>query len=240
MPDLAAVPEASGVSQLPKSETAVDHKPAPPAKSQTSMLEKLMTISTAFSAVEDIKDNDIQDWGWGTVQSEVKDNSHNIYNQDSVNNTPPSPFQYDDDSTPTEDYGNEQDWEWEYEEVPADAEMSGEEGQDWEWEYEEVPADVEMSGAEGQDWGYQDTYTEDGSANGLSAADKNVDNSGYEDEYEYDYEESVLDNSLFHLTAEEFAENSEITLDHLPQLVLLGLEDENFRDPYIENSDNIG
>ena len=42
------------------------------------------------------------------------------------------------------------------------------------------------------------------------------------------------------LSPDEFAQTSEIVVDSLPQFVLLGLEDEKFRDPYIENSDNIG
>ena len=226
-------------AQVTKPETPVEEKSSVSTKPQTSMLEKLMTISTAFSTVEDIKDNDVEDWGWGTTQNEIESNTYGNYNQNLSNNTA-STFQYDDDSTPAEDYGNDQDWEWEYEEVPADAEMSGEEGQDWEWEYEEVPADAEMSGEEGQDWSYDDNYAEENADNDISGATQNIGNANSEDEYEYDYEESVLDNSLFNLTPEEFAESSEISFDHLPQLVLLGLEDENFRDPYIENSDNIG
>ena len=52
-----------------------------------------------------------------------------------------------------------QDWEWEYEEEPAE----GVEGQDWEWEYEEVPAnaaDTTQTDASGQDWEwvYEENY----------------------------------------------------------------------------------
>ena len=115
-----------------------------------------------------------------------------------------------------------EDWEWEYEEVPADAEASGEEGEDWEWEYEEVPADAETAGEENGDWEWEYENTP------AAAAET-------EDEV---YEEAAAEDSS--LSPDEFAQTSEIVVDSLPQFVLLGLEDEKFRDPYIENSDNIG
>ena len=155
-------------------------------------------------------------------------------------------FETDDDgysAATTADAGDGEDWEWEYEEVPADAEMSGEEGEDWEWEYEEVPADAEASGEEGEDWEWE---YEEVPADAETAGEENGD---WEWEYENTpaaaaetedevYEEAAAEDSS--LSPDEFAQTSEIVVDSLPQFVLLGLEDEKFRDPYIENSDNIG
>ncbi len=219
------------------------------SKSHTSMLEKLMTISNAFANTSDIKDNDIQDWNWKS--DSAADSYADTYS------TKSSSFNYDDDGAATTagNSDSDQDWEWEYEEVPDDAEMSGEEGQDWEWEYEEVPEGAEMSGEEGQDWEWEyeevpdESITPENTTNEQFYAADNLhdtkdiatpSNTAEPDEYEYNDGASVLDNSLFNLTPEQFAQHSEITLNQLPQLMLLGLEDENFRDPYIENNDNIG
>ena len=219
------------------------------SKSRTSMLEKLMTISNAFANTSNIKDNDIQDWNWKS--DSATDSYADTYS------TKSSSFNYDDDGAATTagNSDSDQDWEWEYEEVPDDAEMSGEEGQDWEWEYEEVPEGAEMSGEEGQDWEWEyeevpdESITPENTTNEQFYAADNLhdtkdiatpSNTAEPDEYEYNDGASVLDNSLFNLTPEQFAQHSEITLNQLPQLMLLGLEDENFRDPYIENNDNIG
>lgn len=90
------------------------------------------------------------------------------------------------------------------------------------WEYEEVPADAETAGEENGDWEWEYENTP------AAAAET-------EDEV---YEEAAAEDSS--LSPDEFAQTSEIVVDSLPQFVLLGLEDEKFRDPYIENSDNIG
>ena len=81
--------------------------------------------------------------------------------------------------------------------MPADA-AAGNEGEDWEWEYEEVPAD---------------------------AAEEPV------------YAPAPVED--FTMSPEEFVQSSEIVIADLPQFVLMGLEDEKFLDPYVENNDNI-
>ena len=85
-----------------------------------------------------------------------------------------------------------------------------------------MPADAETAGEENGDWEWEYENTP------AAAAET-------EDEV---YEEAAAEDSS--LSPDEFAQTSEIVVDSLPQFVLLGLEDEKFRDPYIENSDNIG
>ena len=239
-----AKPEESA----PKADKTATSKPEPAAAAEegkepqiSPMLRKLMTISTAFADVQDIKDSDPgDDWGWGFGGSDSEKTDNAAGGSDGYG------FETDDDgysAATTADAGDGEDWEWEYEEVPADAEMSGEEGEDWEWEYEEVPADAEASGEEGEDWEWE---YEEVPADAETAGEENGD---WEWEYENTpaaaaetedevYEEAAAEDSS--LSPDEFAQTSEIVVDSLPQFVLLGLEDEKFRDPYIENSDNIG
>ena len=240
--------KAKPAESAPKADKTATSKPEPAAAAEegkepqiSPMLRKLMTISTAFADVQDIKDSDPgDDWGWGFGGSDSEKTDNAAGGSDGYG------FETDDDgysAATTADAGDGEDWEWEYEEVPADAEMSGEEGEDWEWEYEEVPADAEASGEEGEDgeWEYEEVP-----ADAETAGEENGD---WEWEYENTpaaaaetedevYEEAAAEDSS--LSPDEFAQTSEIVVDSLPQFVLLGLEDEKFRDPYIENSDNIG
>ena len=240
--------KAKPAESAPKADKTATSKPEPVAAAEegkepqiSPMLRKLMTISTAFADVQDIKDSDPgDDWGWGFGGSDSEKTDNAAGGSDGYG------FETDDDgysAATTADAGDGEDWEWEYEEVPADAEMSGEEGEDWEWEYEEVPADAETSGEEGEDWEWE---YEEVPADAETAGEENGD---WEWEYENTpaaaaetedevYEEAAAEDSS--LSPDEFAQTSEIVVDSLPQFVLLGLEDEKFRDPYIENSDNIG
>lgn len=240
--------KAKPAESAPKADKTATSKPEPVAAAEegkepqiSPMLRKLMTISTAFADVQDIKDSDPgDDWGWGFGGSDSEKTDNAAGGSDGYG------FETDDDgysAATTADAGDGEDWEWEYEEVPADAEMSGEEGEDWEWEYEEVPADAEASGEEGEDWEWE---YEEVPADAETAGEENGD---WEWEYENTpaaaaetedevYEEAAAEDSS--LSPDEFAQTSEIVVDSLPQFVLLGLEDEKFRDPYIENSDNIG
>ncbi len=240
--------KAKPAESAPKADKTATSKPEPAAAAEegkepqiSPMLRKLMTISTAFADVQDIKDSDPgDDWGWGFGGSDSEKTDNAAGGSDGYG------FETDDDgysAATTADAGDGEDWEWEYEEVPADAEMSGEEGEDWEWEYEEVPADAETSGEEGEDWEWE---YEEVPADAETAGEENGD---WEWEYENTpaaaaetedevYEEAAAEDSS--LSPDEFAQTSEIVVDSLPQFVLLGLEDEKFRDPYIENSDNIG
>lgn len=240
--------KAKPAESAPKADKTATSKPEPAAAAEegkepqiSPMLRKLMTISTAFADVQDIKDSDPgDDWGWGFGGSDSEKTDNAVGGSDGYG------FETDDDgysAATTADAGDGEDWEWEYEEVPADAEMSGEEGEDWEWEYEEVPADAEASGEEGEDWEWE---YEEVPADAETAGEENGD---WEWEYENTpaaaaetedevYEEAAAEDSS--LSPDEFAQTSEIVVDSLPQFVLLGLEDEKFRDPYIENSDNIG
>lgn len=222
-----AKPKAKPAESAPQADKTATSKPESAAAAEegkepqiSPMLRKLMTISTAFADVQDIKDSDPgDDWGWGFGGSDSEKTDNTAGGSDGYG------FETDDDgysAATTADAGDGEDWEWEYEEVPADAEASGEEGEDWEWEYEEVPADAETAGEENGDWEWEYENTP------AAAAET-------EDEV---YEEAAAEDSS--LSPDEFAQTSEIVVDSLPQFVLLGLEDEKFRDPYIENSDNIG
>lgn len=238
--------KAKPAESAPKADKTATSKPEPAAAAEegkepqiSPMLRKLMTISTAFADAQDIKDSDPgDDWGWGFGGSDSEKTDNAVGGSDGYG------FETDDDGySAAATAGDGEDWEWEYEEVPADAEMSGEEGEDWEWEYEEVPADAEMSGEEGEDWEWE---YEEVPADAETAGEENGD---WEWEYENTpaaaaetedevYEEAAAEDSS--LSPDEFAQTSEIVVDSLPQFVLLGLEDEKFRDPYIENNDNIG
>ena len=239
--DIVSVQSAKS-SEVAAESTASQPKPA------QSMLERLMTISTAFSTADDIKEteDDDNDWGWGTA-SEDKYNSYEQPN-DTLNN---DGFSFDNDGASyyAEDAssaaGSDQDWEWEYEEVPADAEGYGEEGQDWEWEYEEVPADAEGYGEEGQDWEweYEDVPEDEQGTEQQNVAGYGDQDSGWDYVDADSSDASAYDDGLYaddgsFYTPDSFVQGSEIVLEDL-EFVLLGLEDENFRDPYIENSDNI-
>lgn len=240
--------KAKPAESAPKADKTATSKPEPAAAAEegkepqiSPMLRKLMTISTAFADVQDIKDSDPgDDWGWGFGGSDSEKTDNAVGGSDGYG------FETDDDgysAAATADAGDGEDWEWEYEEVPADAEMSGEEGEDWEWEYEEVPADAETSGEEGEDWEWEyEEVPADAETTGEENGDweweyENTPAAAAETEDEV-YEEAAAEDSS--LSPDEFAQTSEIVVDSLPQFVLLGLEDEKFRDPYIENSDNIG
>lgn len=105
-------------------------------------------------------------------------------------------------------------WNWEYQPEPeeealsAAEEFSGEEGQDWEWEYEEVPE----NGVEGQDW-------------------------------EWEYEEIPAESTPYPLetppapSVTEIVETSEIVLPDNFEILLIGMEDDKYQDPYLENMD---
>ena len=206
-----------------------------PTPKISPILEKLVALSNTFTAesVQKNQDNDANDWGWGFNETkenkpvektyEITETNHDDDNQDWE-------WQYDDSHTSQND--EEQDWEWEYEEVPDDAEIQGVEGQDWEWEYEEIPDDAEIQGVEGQDWEWE--YEE-------VPAELSDENTVHQN-----YDISTSDTSLYVssspsiLNASEIIEKSEIIADNIPHLVLCGLEDNNFIDPYIENNDNIG
>ena len=240
--------KAKPAESAPKADKTATSKPEPAAAAEegkepqiSPMLRKLMTISTAFADVQDIKDSDPgDDWGWGFGGSDSEKTDNAVGGSDGYG------FETDDDgysAAATADAGDGEDWEWEYEEVHADAEMSGEEGEDWEWEYEEVPADAETSGEEGEDWEWEyEEVPADAETTGEENGDweweyENTPAAAAETEDEV-YEEAAAEDSS--LSPDEFAQTSEIVVDSLPQFVLLGLEDEKFRDPYIENSDNIG
>ena len=222
-----AVQATAEPEKEPQSKATTEAAPQPTTPAQpkmTSMLEKLMTLSTVYATENELKDTDTaDDWGWG-YGSPTDQNSNEQQAQLHA----------------AEDNG---DWEWEYEEVPADAAADGTEGEDWEWEYEEVPADAAVDGTEGEDWEWE--YEE-------VPADAAVDGTEGED-WEWEYEEvpaeespaaeepvyQIPESEGYAAAASNFFGNSEIVVTDLPYMVLLGLEDEKFADPYIENNDNI-
>ena len=70
---------------------------------------------------------------------------------------------------------SDEEWEWEYEEAPAESDTDGVEGQDWEWEYEDGG---DAQGLEGQDWEWE---YEDGSQDDLQGVEG--------EDWEWEYEE---------------------------------------------------
>ncbi len=232
-PQKAESPAMPARPAVPAESPAAESSPVQPSPSPktSSMLEKLLTLSSAFAAESELKDTDSDisnDWGWGTDEP-----AHSF--SDANNSFSSAGGSYEQNSA--QGYGEGEDWEWEYEEVPADA-AAGNEGEDWEWEYEEVPADA-AAGNEGEDWEWE--YEE-------VPADAAAGNEG--EDWEWEYEEVPADAAEepvyapapvedFTMSPEEFVQSSEIVIADLPQFVLMGLEDEKFLDPYVENNDNI-
>ncbi len=120
-------------------------------------------------------------------------------------------------SAPAEDNATEgQDWEWDYEEAPAEestapeqaapAEDASTEGQDWEWDYEEVPAEesaapeqaapAEDASTEGQDWewDYEKVPAEESAAPKQAAPAEDASTEGQDGEW--DYEEAPAEESV--------------------------------------------
>lgn len=65
---------------------------------------------------------------------------------------------------------SDENWEWEYEEIPENEVSDG--NQDWEWEYEEVPAEEDAANAQDWEWEYEEVSDEDASAVQMTEADK--------------------------------------------------------------------
>ena len=233
-PELSSTPTPAEIKPEPISSpattaTAIKSEPAKPenapqpeitpqpavekTKPQISeTLLKLMTASTAFSPATEIKDNDLNDdWGWGFGNaSQQSDISANDFSDYTTQTENAAAASQAADATG--------EWGWD----DNNAGTADGEGEDWEWEYEEVPADAVAEGEEGEDWEweYEEVTEEENLATELELAPAPA--------------VTTVE------TPVEFAEKSEIVLNEMPQFVLLGLEDEKFRDPYIENNDIIG
>ena len=177
-------------------------------------IQKKKTIISALPempVIEDKPQDTASDWGFGDYTSSAQENT--------VLQTPVS-----DAETETEapaETTEDQDWNWEYQpEEETAGETPSEDGEGWEWEYEEVPEDEAVEGEEGEDWEWE--YEE-------VPEDEN------EQAYEFEDPEADLPHS-----PEDFVEASEIIIPDNFELLLTGMEDPDYQDPYLENNDNIG
>lgn len=177
-------------------------------------IQKKKTIISALPempVVEDKPQDTASDWGFGDYTSSAQENT--------VLQTPVA-----DAETETEapaETTEDQDWNWEYQpEEETAGETPSEDGEGWEWEYEEVPEDEAVEGEEGEDWEWE--YEE-------VPEDEN------EQAYEFEDPEADLPHS-----PEDFVEASEIIIPDNFELLLTGMEDPDYQDPYLENNDNIG
>lgn len=178
-------------------------------------IQKKKTIISALPempVIEDKPQDTASDWGFGDYTSSAQENA--------VLQNPVSGAETETEAPAktTED----QDWNWEYqpeEGETADASLS-EDGEGWEWEYEEVPEDEAVEGEEGEDWEWE--YEE-----------------VPEDEAGQAYEFEDPDADMPHFQ-EDFVEASEIIIPDNFELLLTGMEDADYQDPYLENNDNIG
>lgn len=177
-------------------------------------IQKKKTIISALPempVVEDKPQDTASDWGFGDYTSSAQENT--------VLQTPVA-----DAETETEapaETTEDQDWNWEYQpEEETAGETPSEDGEGWEWEYEEVPEDEAVEGEEGEDWEWE--YEE-------VPEDEN------EQAYEFEDPEADLPHS-----PEDFVEASEIIIPDNFELLLTGMEDADYQDPYLENNDNIG
>lgn len=177
-------------------------------------IQKKKTIISALPempVVEDKPQDTASDWGFGDYTSSAQENT--------VLQTPVA-----DAETETEapaETTEDQDWNWEYQpEEETAGETPSEDGEGWEWEYEEVPEDEAVEGEEGEDWEWEyEEVPED------------------ENEQAYGFEDPEAD--LPH-SPEDFVEASEIIIPDNFELLLTGMEDPDYQDPYLENNDNIG
>lgn len=178
-------------------------------------IQKKKTIISALPempVIEDKPQDTASDWGFGDYTSPTQEEAA------------PQTESWGQETDTAEYTGTaeEQDWNWEYqpEDNNATAESLSDNGEDWEWEYEEVPEDEAIEGEEGEDWEWEyEEVPED------------------ENEQAYEFEDPEADMPHYQ---EEFVEASEIIIPDNFELLLLGMEDSNYQDPYLENNDNIG
>lgn len=132
-----------------------------------------------FSAPEaDVKE--VNDWGFGSIEETSPD--------DTVEEgTSPSGWEYDAEDETVSETDNataDEEWEWEYEEVPLEAdtvnsstseETSDDSAEEWEWEYEEVPVEEdsteELNPAPGEVLFQQENLQPIGSQNPICSGD---------------------------------------------------------------------
>ncbi len=178
-------------------------------------VQKKKTIVSALPempVVEDKPFNNSEDWGFGSYESNQSDNTQD-------DNSWGQAFA---ETYQAESSEESADWNWDYQtDDPASNEEYAGEGQDWEWdyEYEEVPEGEYIEGEEGQDWEWDYEYEET------------------EEEPSYGFVDPEADLPTYQ---EDIVQSSEIILSKDFELILLGMDDENYRDPYLENNENIG
>jgi len=230
------IPAATSPAQPPVQTIAqlIDKPASAPAEvkkqespSPTQAPQRKLTMPDAIPSLPELsqivdKDQQEEDWGWGISTSAVEEENYSA----PVNEwqSPKKEIAAQTETPASADDNSENDWEWEYEEVSENAE--GVEGEDWEWEYEEVPENAE--GAEGEDWEWE--YEE------VSENAEGVEGEDWEWEYEEVPEESPVPETLAS-TAENMEQaltTSEIVVDSPFNIILMGIEDNGFKDPYIE------
>lgn len=221
------------IEKQPKPEPAPTPQPQPTPEAPAKPQRKL-TMPDAIPSLPEIsevvdKDDRSDDWGWGlnTEDTAAEEEQYQpqanewqyrrkndeAYDPDLTNPPAAAQSQDEDWEWEYEDSSSENaesdDWEWEYEEV-ADEDTAETEGEDWEWEYEEVPAD----GTEGEDWEWE--YEE-------VAGEDNEEN----------HEPAGSDSSF---AADRIVAASEIVVEAPFNIILMGIDDNGFKDPYIEES----
>lgn len=202
-----------GVDTIATENTYDDQTPilAKPLPKQKTIISALPEMPV----IEDKVQDSAADWGFGSSDNYGASNS-------SVDDV--SEYAEADNNFSASDNGDNQEWNWEYQDEgngysAETASNNDETDSDWEWEYEEVPEGEEIDGTEGEDW-------------------------------EWDYEEIPEDESTqadfedpeAHLPPyqEDIIESSQIIIPDNFELLLIGMEDKNYQDPYLENNDNIG
>lgn len=179
-------------------------------------VQKKTTVVSALPempAIEDKPFSNGDDWGFGSYNENTSNND--LQEDNSWGQAFSDTYQSDNSNELT-------DWSWDYQtEDNTTNEEYSEEGQDWEWdyEYEEVPEGEYVEGEEGQDWEWDYEYEE------------------VEDEPTSGFIDPEADLPTYQ---EDIVQSSEIILSKDFELILLGMEDENYHDPYLENNESIG
>ncbi len=179
-------------------------------------VQKKTTVVSALPEMPTVEDKPFSsgnDWGFGSYNENTSDND--LQEDNSWGQTFSDTYQ-------NENSNELSDWSWDYQtEANTADEGYSEEGQDWEWdyEYEEVPEGEYVEGEEGQDWEWDYEYEE------------------VEDEPASGFIDPEADLPTYQ---EDIVQSSEIILSKDFELVLLGMEDENYHDPYLENNESIG
>jgi hypothetical protein len=171
---------------------------------------KKIPVPTNINAISEVKDTDAKDWGWGYGNGEGETPE---LNKIAILEPDTEATNVWKDGDSNDDFDDEDINLSKDKDIPENYVTSAEEGEDWEWEYEEVPEGEE---GEDQEWKYEEVLEENTAG---------FENNDFKNDFSVNFTNTdiPLESDL----------NMPITF------ILLGLDDSNFIDPYIESSETV-